>query len=154
MTFLIVGGLERDVVRCRKLAREKNVNNVKLRSYVPHHTMPIYLTASDLLIMPYTSRVTIGGGTTAQDFSPPIKLFEYMASSRPILATSLPSVSEILKDGVNTVLVEPDSAKAILDGIRKIREDQTLVRRISERAASDANGYSLEERAKKLLDLG
>jgi glycosyltransferase involved in cell wall biosynthesis len=141
VTFLIVGGLERDVVRCRKLAREKNVNNVKLTSWVSHHTVSVYLAASDLLIMPYASRFTVGGGATSQDFTPPIKLFEYMASCRPILATSLPSISEILKDGVNAVLVESDSAKVILDGIKKILGDPALARRITERAASDVKGY-------------
>jgi glycosyltransferase involved in cell wall biosynthesis len=151
--FLIVGGLEKDVVRYRKLAHEKHVHNFKLTSYVPHHIVPIYLSASDLLVMPYTSRMTIKGGTWAQEFTSPIKLFEYMASGRPILATSLPSVSEILQDGVNAVLVEPDSAQAILDGIQKILGDPALAGRISERALSDVKAYSWEERAKKLLGL-
>jgi glycosyltransferase involved in cell wall biosynthesis len=151
--FLIVGGLEKDVVRYRKLARERNVLNFRLTSYVPQHTVPIYLAASDLLVMPYTSSMNIKDGTRAQDFTPLIKLFEYMASGRPILATSLPSVMEILQDGVNSVLVEPDSARAILDGIQKILGDPALARRISERASSDVKGYTWEERAKKLLGL-
>jgi glycosyltransferase involved in cell wall biosynthesis len=151
--FLIVGGSEQDVARYRKLAREKNVHNFKLTSYVPHHTVPIYLAASDLLIMPYSSRMRIRGGIMAQDFTFPIKLFEYMASCRPILATSLPSVSEILEDGVNAVLVEPDSAQAILDGIQKILGDPAFARRFSERAVSDVKNYSWEGRAKKLLGL-
>ena len=89
----------------------------------------------------------------AQDFTFPIKLFEYMASCRPILATSLPSVSEILEDGVNAVLVEPDSAQVILDGIQKILGDPAFARRNSEREVSDVKNYSWEGRAKKLLGL-
>lgn len=151
--FLIVGGLESDVVRYRKLAKEKNAVNFRLTSYVSHHTVPLYLAASDLLVMPYTSRMTIRGGTKAQDFTSPIKLFEYMASGRPILATSIPSVSEILEDGVNAVLVKPDSAQALFEGIQKILGDPGLAKRISERAYSDVKGYTWEERAKKLLGL-
>jgi len=151
--FLIVGGLERDVVRCRTLARERNAGNIKFTSYVSHQMVPLYLAASDLLVMPYTSGMTIKGGTQARDFTSPIKLFEYMASGRPIVATSIPSVSEILEDGVNAVLVPPDSAEALSQGIKRALADRSLAERISERASSDVRGYTWEERAKKLLGL-
>jgi glycosyltransferase involved in cell wall biosynthesis len=151
--FLIVGGLEKDVMRCRSLAREKNAANIKFTSYVPHHMVPLYLAASDLLVMPYTTRMTIRGGTQAQDFTSPIKLFEYMASGRPIVATSIPSVSEILEDGVNAVLVPPDSADALREGMKRALGDISLAARISERASSDVHSYTWEERAKKLLGI-
>ncbi|MEW6144048.1 MAG: glycosyltransferase family 4 protein [Thermodesulfobacteriota bacterium] len=151
--FLIVGGLEKDVVRCRTLAREKNAANIKFTSYVSHDMVPLYLAASDLLVMPYTSHMTIRGGTYAQDFTSPIKLFEYMASGRPIVATSIPSVSEVLEDGVNAVLVPPDSAEALEAGIKRALADPPLSARLAERASYDVRGYTWEERAKKLLGL-
>jgi glycosyltransferase involved in cell wall biosynthesis len=151
--FLVVGGLEEDVKRCRSLANERGAENIKFTSYVSHHMVPLYLAASDLLVMPYTSRMTIRGGTPAQDFTSPIKLFEYMASGRPIVATSIPSVSEILEDGVNAVLVPPDSADELERGINRALEDPALAERISRRAAEDVRRYTWEERAKKLLGL-
>lgn len=151
--FLIVGGLEEDVRRCRDLARVKDARNIKFTSYVSHHMVPIYLAAADVLVMPYTTQMTIRGGTPAQDFTSPIKLFEYMASGRPIVATSIPSVSEILEDGVNAVLVPPDSAEALERGINRALGDPELAGRIALRASSDAKGYTWEERAKKLLGL-
>jgi glycosyltransferase involved in cell wall biosynthesis len=151
--FLIVGGLEKDVVRCRALTREKNAANIKFTSYVSHHMVPLYLAASDLLVMPYTTRMTIRGGTYAQDFTSPIKLFEYMASGRPIVATSIPSVTELLEDGVNAVLVPPGSAEALESGINRALRDPVLSERISLRAALDVRSYTWEERAKKLLGL-
>ena len=151
--FLVVGGLEDDVFRYRNLAREKNAANFKFTSYVHHNTVPLYLAASDVLVMPYTSRMTIRGGTNARDFTSPIKLFEYMASGRPIVATSLPSICEILEDGVNAVLVAPDSELSISEGIKKVLGDPGLASRISERAASDVRGYTWEARAKKLLGI-
>jgi glycosyltransferase involved in cell wall biosynthesis len=149
--FLVVGGLEEDVKRCRSLANEKGAENIKFTSYVSNHMVPLYLAASDLLVMPYTSHMTIRGGTQAQDFTSPIKLFEYMASGRPIVATSIPSVTEILEDGVNAVLVPPDSAEALETGINRALRDPELAERISRRAAEDVRIYTWEERAKKLL---
>lgn len=151
--FLVVGGLEEDVKRCRSLANEKDAGNIKFTSYVSHQMVPLYLAASDLLVMPYTTLMTIRGGTRAQDFTSPIKLFEYMASGRPIVATSIPSVSEILEDGVNAVLVPPDSADELGKGINRALEDPALAERISRRAAEDVRRYTWEERAKKLLGL-
>ncbi len=48
----------------------------------------------------------------------PIKLLEYMAAGRPILATRLPVVEEILEHGVTAHLVQPGSAAALADGLR------------------------------------
>jgi glycosyltransferase involved in cell wall biosynthesis len=48
----------------------------------------------------------------------PIKLLEYMAAGRPILATGLPVVEEILEHGVTGHLVQPGSAAALADGLR------------------------------------
>jgi glycosyltransferase involved in cell wall biosynthesis len=48
----------------------------------------------------------------------PIKLLEYMAAGRPILATRLPVVEELVEHGVTAHLVQPGSAAALADGLR------------------------------------
>ncbi len=151
--FLIVGGLEADVARYRKIALEKNARNFRLMGFVAHHLVPLYLAASDLLVMPYTSRMTIRGGTAAQDFTSPIKLFEYMASRRPVVATAIPSVCEILEDGVNSILVKPDSADSLFEGIKRVLDNPGLAEKIAQRALEDVKGYTWESRAKKLLNI-
>ena len=151
--FLIVGGLEDDVKRCKKIATDKGAQNFELAGFVPHKSVPLYLLASDVLVMPYTTKMTIKGGTQAQEFTSPIKLFEYMAAVRPIVATSLLSVKEILEDGVNAVLVEPDSADSLYEGIKKVIQDDDLAKRIALKAGSDIKSYTWEERVKKLLDI-
>ncbi|MEQ9619563.1 MAG: glycosyltransferase [Deltaproteobacteria bacterium] len=151
--FLIVGGRERDVARYGEIARRKQAGNFILKGFVHHRIVPLYLSASDLLVMPYTSGMTIRGGTVARDFTSPIKLFEYMASRRPIVATAIPSVCEILEDGVNAVLVRPDSSDKLHGGIKKILENPALADRLAVRALEDVRGYTWEERAKKLLNL-
>jgi glycosyltransferase involved in cell wall biosynthesis len=151
--FLVVGGVEEDVDRYRRIAQERGSHNFKLTGFVPHKMVPLYLLASDILVMPYSTKMTIKGGTKAEQFTSPIKLFEYMAAVRPIVATSISSVKEILQDGVNAVLVEPDSADSLFDGIIKVIEDDKLSNRIAIKAGSDIKDYTWEERAKKLLGL-
>lgn len=150
--FLIVGGLESDIERYRGIARSKGAENFLLAGFVPHKMVPLYLYSADLLVMPYTSQMTIRDGTRAVEFTSPIKLFEYMAASRPIVATELPSIKEVLKDGRNALLVRPDSPDSLLEGIRRVLEDRTLAERLSLQAASDVKKYTWEERVKRILN--
>ena len=151
--FLIVGGLEEDVDKYRRICDQKGVQNFKLIGFVQHKDVPLYLLASDVLVMPYTSKMTIKGGTRAEEFTSPIKLFEYMAANRPIVATSIPSVSEVLQDEKNSVLVDPDNTDALYDGINRVINDDKLATRIAAKAASDCKSYTWEARCRKLLNL-
>ncbi|MEM7009377.1 MAG: glycosyltransferase family 4 protein [Thermodesulfobacteriota bacterium] len=151
--FLVVGGAQEDVNRYRRIAHNKGAENFELTGFVPHKDVPKYLMASDILVMPYSSKMTIKGGTKAEEFTSPIKLFEYMASDRPIVATSIPSVLEILENEVNSVLVEPDIAEQIYLGLNKVLNDDDLAKRISKQAKLDVSNYTWEVRAKKLLGL-
>lgn len=150
--FMVVGGLESDIENYRNIARKKKAENFILVGFVPHKHVPFYLSSADVLAMPYTSRMTIQGGTAAAEFTSPIKLFEYMASCRPIVATALPTVKEILEDGRNALLIEPDSVDSLFYAIKKILEDTTLSERLALQAATDAKKYTWEERAKKILN--
>ena len=151
--FLIVGGLESDVARLRALADGKKARNVKLTGFVPHASVPLYLASADVLVMPYTPGVTIKGGARAKDFTSPIKLFEYMAAAKPIVASSIPSVTEVLEDGVNALLVEPGNPESLISAIQKALDDTVLAQAISQGALRDVRMYTWEERAGKLLDI-
>lgn len=152
-SFLIVGGLDDDVNRYKQIAESKGLKNLNLTGFVPHTDVSLYLQASDVLVMPYTSKMTIKGGTKAQEFTSPIKLFEYMAAARPIVATSISSVKEVLKDGVNCVLVAPDSVNSLFAGIKKVLDDGGLANKLSKNAKADIKKYTWEERVKKILDI-
>lgn len=151
--FLIVGGLDEDVDRNRHIAESKGVQNIKFVGFVNHVDVPFYLKSSDILVMPYTTSMTIKGGTKAEQFTSPIKLFEYMAAAKPIVATSIPSVKEILQDSVNSILVDPDSGQAIRDGLEKVLSNDTLSEKIAAKAGREIQKYTWEERVKKLLNL-
>lgn len=150
--FLIVGGLESDINIYRDIANEKKLENFKFVGFVPHNIVPLYLFSADALVIPYTSDMTIQDGTNAIGFTSPLKLFEFMASCRPIVATNLPAISEILSDKINALLVGPDSADSLFEGIKRVLEDEALAEKISLQSASDVKNYTWEERVKKILN--
>jgi glycosyltransferase involved in cell wall biosynthesis len=146
--LLLVGGTPEDIERLRARAAARGVpDRVRFEGSVPNGKIPLYLRAADALIMPYTSRTP-----TVRAMSP-LKMFEYMAAGRPIVATDFPAVREVLRDGENALLVPPDSAESIAAGIRRILDDPDLAGRISHRALQDVREYAWERRAEKILDV-
>ena len=111
-----------------------------------------YLLASDVLVMPYSSGVTIRDGTEAGEFTSPPKLFEYMAAGKPIAATGVPSVLEILRSGENSVVTPPDDEGEFLGALRLVLGDSELCARISKGARLDAAEYTWENRVEKVID--
>jgi len=81
------------------------------------------------------------------------KVYEYLALGKPIVAARLPSVEEVLADGRNAVLVEPDDAKMLARGIQRVIDDPELARGVSNQASVDARQYSWQNRAQLLISI-
>ncbi len=90
--------------------------------------VPLYLSAFDLCAMPFPWTAHFAY------YASPIKLFEYMASGRALVASNLPSVAEVVTDGESALLTPPSDGAALAEAIRRLRDDPALRQRIAERA--------------------
>ena len=79
-----------------------------------------------------------------------MKLFEYMASGNPIVASDLPSIREILNE-TNAVLVKPDDSKELVNGVIKVLRDDDLSGKISKQALENIKEYTWQKRADKII---
>jgi glycosyltransferase involved in cell wall biosynthesis len=146
--LVLAGGNPEDIDRIRAFAAGQGLaDRIRFEGTVPNGKIPLYLWAADALVMPYTSCTA-----TVRAMSP-LKMFEYMAAARPIVATDFPTVREVLRDGDNALLAAPDSAESIARGLRRALEDRSLADKISRRAREDVNAYTWEERARKILEV-
>ncbi len=148
--LVIVGGLppEPDLDRLKRLSEELGTSEkVSFRGYLPPARVAEERSQADAFAIPLAS------SKTARDFTSPLKLFEAMASGRPIIASKLPSIREVLTDGVNALLVEPDNPQALGSAIEALRRDPELGRRLAGQAAEDVRAYSWDERGRKLAQL-
>lgn len=105
------------------------------------------LAHASVLVLPTTAT------PSAARYTSPLKLFEYLASGRPIVASDLPAVREILTDGANAVLVPPSDERGLADGIRRVLDDRDLAVRIAEAAFDQAPSYAWDRRAERLETL-
>ena len=81
-----------------------------------------------------------------------MKLFEYLSVGKPIIASNIPSNTEILKDKENCLLFEPDNPKSLIDKIESLVGNNKLIEKLSNNSSSLALNYSWEERSKKVIN--
>ena len=143
--FLLVGGEPGDVDKYRSLAQRLNVPNVRFIGFVPYADVPTYLLASDILVMPYTT------ATSTHKYMSPMKMFDYLASGRLIVATDFPIVREILHDRRNAILVPPNSGQALAAGIQWLLDHPEVAAGLGEQARRDAQQYSWDNRARRIV---
>jgi glycosyltransferase involved in cell wall biosynthesis len=82
----------------------------------------------------------------------PVKLFEAMAAGRPVIASDLPVLREIITDGENGLLVQPEDPQAWIQAIRRLQKSPQLAAEIAGNARKTAQSYSWDRRAAGILE--
>lgn len=141
-----IGGLDKDVEDFRKIANNLALKNVYILGRKPHYEIPYYLKAADVLVLPNSGKSDI-----SKYYTSPLKLFEYMASSIPIVASDLPSIAEILNKK-NAILVEPDNNEILAKGINDVLGNDVLSDNLAKQALLDIQEFSWYKRAINILN--
>ena len=84
-------------------------------------------------------------------YTSPLKLFEYMGMGKPIIASDLPSLREVIRHAENGWLVEAENPAALAAGIAELLADPARAAAMGAQAAADAADYSWFNRAKRVL---
>jgi glycosyltransferase involved in cell wall biosynthesis len=146
IVFLAVGGSEKDIEKYRKIAVNMGIEEkIILLGHVNQSELAVYQKACDCLLMPFPAMEHY------IYYMSPLKMFEYMASKRPIIATNLLSIREVL-NGNNAILVEPDNPESLSLAIKNILENKDLSVKISERAFQEVKKYSWEKRVEGIME--
>jgi glycosyltransferase involved in cell wall biosynthesis len=85
--FLWVGGTEKTVASWRQRLDVAGVKNVILPGFIPQQDLPLYQSAGEVLLMPYGLQISGSSGGNSADICSPMKMFDYLATGRPILSS-------------------------------------------------------------------
>jgi len=140
--LIIVGGTGQYLSDFKEYIKLKGFKNITLVSHVPKKETIPYILNADVLLLPNSEKDKMSLYTS------PIKLFEYMASNRVIVASNLSSLCEILKDNKNAVLFQPDNPRDLASKIDFVlhKDCSSLVNK----AYDDVQGYSWDNRARNI----
>jgi glycosyltransferase involved in cell wall biosynthesis len=141
----IVGGTVDRIRTLRRLARRFGVSTrAEFTGPVSPAQRFAVIAEAQICLLPSTN-TSIGGRYTS-----PLKLFEYMAMGKPVVAGNLPAIRSVLSHGRNALLAEPGSPRAFADRIRELLADPQLGRQLGAQAAVDARSYCWTRRAEHI----
>jgi len=147
--FLWAGGTPEDVTAWK--GRSAHLRNLTFTGFISNDRLPLYQAAADILLMPYARVIGIssGGGNSAA-ISSPLKMFEYLAAGRAIVASELPVFHEVL-DERNAVFCLPEDVPGWTAAVRALLGDPARREGLGRQAKIDSQQYSWTERAKRAL---
>jgi len=148
----IVGGSEREMQEFKipafamaSAGRQHSKFKIQFAGQRPWAEIPVWLKAADVLVLPNTGAMKV-----SRHYTSPMKLFEYMASGRPVVASDIPSIREIV-DETMVFFAKPDDPRSFADAIQEVLANPGEVQRRADRARQEVRKYTWEARAQKIL---
>lgn len=141
--LVLVGGEDSEIEKIRKSYPSERLH---LFPIVKNRDLPSYLAAGDILVIP-----NLPLGNESMYYTSPIKLFEYMAMAKPIVAADLPSLRAIISHE-EAVFFEAGNGPDLVKKIKDLIVDQEQIEILSEKALHLSGNFTWRGRAKKILD--
>lgn len=119
VNFLIIGN---------NISNIKSTKNLKFIGFKPNLECFYFLQNSDILLMPYQKKVSIGvKNLDTSKWMSPLKLFEYMSMNKPIISSNLPVLREVLINNYNSTLVNPENSLKWIEKIDFLLNNNTVI---------------------------
>ena len=116
---------------------------------IAHSQVPEMLSIADVAVVPSPPITASLGGTGT-----PLKLFEYMAAGKAIVATALNEAAEVIQNGYNGLLVDAGDVNQFADATLKLIDDPEMRSRLGQSAREQAvKQYSWEHYTRRLEEI-
>jgi len=118
--LLLVGDGELRGELTRQAEAERILGSVDFVGRIPNTELPPFYASSEIVVLPSISRLEAFG----------IALIEAMACGKPVVASSIPGVREVVRDGVTGYLTPPRNPEALAEAISKLIQDKDLAQKM------------------------
>lgn len=136
----VVGGKEREISDMR--AKYPHVHFLGSR---PYRELPVIQQAADVLVIPNTARIPLSALYTS-----PLKLFSYMTARKPIVASRVPSITNVLASD-DAYFFTPDNPDSLREAIVTAISDTNRSSANAVRAYAKSLRYTWQSRAETIL---
>ncbi|KKH46313.1 glycosyltransferase family 4 protein [Methanosarcina sp. 1.H.A.2.2] len=143
--FLIVGdGVMKEELL--NLSKELGVaDRFVFTGVVSYDRVPVYINASDICAAPFILARNAKIGLS------PLKLYEYMACGKPVVASAISGVDDVLKASEGGIPVPPENPEALAEAISKLLDNRELRARLGSKGLSHVTeNYSWYSVAKQV----
>ena len=132
--LLIIGGDDEQLDQYQSSAKEIFVGRI------PNESVPAHIAAGDIAVMPATN-----------SFGNPMKIYEYMAMAKTVIAPDQPTIREIASHGDGIFLFEPKNVADLARALEKNVANKQLRQTLGSRALELSQFHTWHERAKTLV---
>lgn len=149
-TFLIAGCSADQVL---SLSNDTQLpSNIDCLGYVKPEDLPDVYASIDVALAPYQKNLEVGRTVGVASYMSPMKVFEYMAHGKAILASDLAVIREVISDGIDGLLVSPADGSAWNRQLRRLGAEKELRSRLGRAAHAKATRlHSWDARAAAVL---
>jgi len=111
---------------------------------IPNDQVPAEVARFDIALQPKVN-----------SYASPLKIFDYMAAGRAIVAPDQPNIREILVHGETALLFDPDAPGAMWQAVSRLVEDPALRARLgtAARAELERRDYTWRGNARRIAAL-
>ncbi len=148
--FIWAGGTSRSVKEWQEKLAGDGIKNVLLPGFINNEQLPMYQAAADILVMPFGAKIAGSSGGNSADICSPMKMFDYLATGRAIMASDLPVLREVLNED-NAVMLPPEESDAWSKALTGLLADDKHRQRLARQGISDARKYSWRDREETIL---
>jgi glycosyltransferase involved in cell wall biosynthesis len=131
--LILVGDGQTRPSLARKILQNGLRHAVIMTGSVSHTRVPEILSIADVAVVPSAPVTASRGGTGT-----PLKLFEYMAAGKAIVATALSRVAEVIQDGHNGLLVGAGDVDGFAEAVLTLLNDSAKRARLAQNARRQA----------------
>lgn len=141
----IVGGNITDIKELKNRLPEANNPRIIFVPFQPHELMPLWCRAADVLVLPNTGKQKV-----SLYYTSPMKLFEYIASGTPLVASDIPSIVEIVDEHC-AFLALADNPNSFAEKINFVLKNPEIAMARAAQAKKLSGQYTWDNRAQKIL---
>jgi glycosyltransferase involved in cell wall biosynthesis len=148
--FHVVGGRKPEIDLWK--SNTQSLGNLTFHGYVSHGRVPGYIKSFDVVLLPNQPVVKVSANDEIGKWTSPLKMFEYMSAGKPIIASDIGVLKEILKDRVNALLCSHKDINEWVRALVELESDKQLAVSISMNAKNDLlRKYTWQSRAENIL---